>query len=73
MSCALLENYIEVCYIRRPRVCCLGATTTTASAKTDENVVCYTAVFSVVTQRFSPQSEWGGALRDDTRNDCVAD
>ena len=55
MSCALLENYIEVCYVRRPRVCCLGGTTTAAAAaKTDENVVSYTAVFSVVTQRFSP-------------------
>ena len=31
-------------------------------------VVCYTAVFSVVTQR-----SWGGALRDDTKNGCVAD
>ena len=29
-------------------------------------IVCYTAVFSVVTQR-------GGALRDDTENGCVAD
>ena len=29
-------------------------------------LVCYTAVFSVVTQR-------GGALRDDTKNGCVAD
>ena len=29
-------------------------------------VVCYTAVFSVVTQRSSP-------LRDDTKNGCVAD
>ena len=29
-------------------------------------LVCYTAVFSVVTQ-------WGGALRDDTKNGCVAD
>ena len=28
-----------------------------------ENVVCYTAVFSVVTQ----------ALRDDSKNGCVAD
>ena len=28
-------------------------------------LVCYTAVFSVVTQR--------GALRDDTENGCVAD
>ena len=33
------------------------------------HVVCYTAVFSVVTQR----SSWGGALRDDTKNGCVAD
>ena len=30
------------------------------------NIVCYTAVFSVVTQRSSP-------LRDDTKNGCVAD
>ena len=30
-------------------------------------LVCYTAVFSVVTQR------WGGALRDDTKNGCVVD
>ena len=30
----------------------------------------HTAVFSVVTQRSSP---WGGALRDDTKNGCVAD
>ena len=29
-------------------------------------IVCYTAVFSVVTQRL-------GALRDDTKNGCVAD
>ena len=33
------------------------------------HVVCYTAIFSVVTQR----SSWGGALRDDTKNGCVAD
>ena len=32
-------------------------------------LVCYTAVFSVVTQRSSPP----GALRDDTKNGCVAD
>ena len=32
-------------------------------------LVCYTAVFSVVTQH----SQWGGALRDDTKNGCVAD
>ena len=31
-------------------------------------LVCYTAVFSVVTQCSSP-----GALRDDTKNGCVAD
>ena len=31
-------------------------------------LVCYTAVFRVVTQRSSP-----GALRDDTKNGCVAD
>ena len=34
-------------------------------------VVCYTAVFRVVTQRSSPLE--GGALRDDTKNGCVAD
>ena len=33
------------------------------------SLVCYTAVFSVVTQSSSPQ----GALRDDTKNGCVAD
>ena len=31
---------------------------------------CYAAVFNVVTQRSSPG---GGALRDDTKNGCVAD
>ena len=36
---------------------------------TGATLVCYTAVFSVVTQRSSP----GGALRDDTKNGCVAD
>ena len=36
-----------------------------------KGVVCYTAVFSVVTQRSSPL--WEGALRDDTKNGCVAD
>ena len=35
------------------------------------NIVCYKAVFSVVTQRSS--GLWGGALRDDTKNGCVAD
>ena len=34
-------------------------------------LVCYTAVFSVVTQRSSPL--WEGAFRDDTKNGCVAD
>ena len=35
-----------------------------------ENIILfhYTAVSSVVTQR-----SWGGALRDDTKNGCVAD
>ena len=33
-------------------------------------LVCYTAVFSVVTQ---PSPQRGGALRDDTKNGCVAD
>ena len=33
-------------------------------------LVCYTAVFLVVTQRSSPQEE---ALRDDSENGCVAD
>ena len=37
------------------------------SRDTSIQIVCYTAVFSVVTQR------WGGALRDDSKNDCVAD
>ena len=32
-------------------------------------IVCYTAVFRVVTQRSSP----GGELRDDCKNSCVAD
>ena len=32
-------------------------------------IVCYTAVFIVVTQRSSP----GGGLRDDSKNGCVAD
>ena len=35
------------------------------------SLVCYTAVSSVVTQSSSPM--WGGALRDDTKNGCVAD
>ena len=35
------------------------------------NIVCYIAVFSVVTQRSS--GLWDGALRDDTKNGCVAD
>ena len=34
-------------------------------------IVCYTAVFIVVTQRSF--SHWGEALRDDTKNGCVAD
>ena len=34
-------------------------------------LICYTAVFSVATQRSSPRV--GGALRDDTKNGRVAD
>ena len=34
-----------------------------------QTLVCYTAVFRVVTSL----SLWGGALRDDTKNGCVAD
>ena len=37
-----------------------------------KRVVCYTAVFSVVTQRFSPPL-WAGALRNETKTGCVAD
>ena len=36
-------------------------------------IVCYTAVFSVVTQLSSPLTRWGRTLRDDTKNGCVAD
>ena len=36
------------------------------------DVVRYIAVFSVVTQRFYPHALWGGALRDNTKNGCVA-
>ena len=43
----------------------------TYSCFATEAVVCYTAVFSVVTRRSSPLS--GGALRDNTKNGCVAD
>ena len=39
--------------------------------RSKSTLVCYTAVFSVVTQRSS--SLWGGALRDDTKKGCVAD
>ena len=38
------------------------------NSKTQDSVVCYTAVFSVVTQRSSP-----GALHDDTKYGCVAE
>ena len=38
-----------------------------------QTLVCYTAVFSVVTQCSWEEEEWGGALRDDTKNGCVAD
>ena len=36
-------------------------------------LVSYTAFFSLVTQRSSPHGVWGGALRDETKNGCVAD
>ena len=36
-------------------------------------VVCYTAVFRVVTQRSTNGRFVGEALRDDTKNGCVAD
>ena len=38
------------------------------NSKAQDSVICYTAVFSVVTQRSSP-----GALHDDTKYGCVAD
>ena len=38
-----------------------------------KTVVCYTAVFSVVMQCSSPLTGRGGALRDNTKNGCVAD
>ena len=41
----------------------------TVRAQTAEPLVCYTAVFSVVTQ----YSSWEETLRDDTKNGCVAD
>ena len=36
-------------------------------------LVSLAAVFSIVTQRSSPQTLWGGALRDDTKNGCEGD
>jgi len=37
-------------------------------------IVSLAAVFSIVTQRFSPGGgEGGGALRDDAKNDCEGD
>ena len=41
----------------------------TVRAQTAEPLVCYTAVFSVVTQ----YSSWEKTLRDNTKNGCVAD
>ena len=41
--------------------------------KEGRGIVCYTAILSVVTQRSSPQRQWGGTLRDDSKNGCVAD
>ena len=37
--------------------------------QTDKSVISYSAVFSVVTQRSSPER----ALRDDTKNGCLSD
>ena len=37
-------------------------------SKSKRTLVCKQAVFSVVTQR-----PWGGALRDETKNGCLAD
>ena len=52
-------------------------------ASAESVLVCYTAVFSGVTQRSSPQFPgmwcvlgsrlWEGALRDDTENGCAAE
>ena len=39
----------------------------------ENSLVCYTAVFRVVTQCSPLREEWGGALRDDTKNGSVAD
>ena len=36
-------------------------------------LVSLAAVFIIVTQRSSPQTFWGGALRDDTKNGCEGD
>ena len=44
-------------------------TLSTVCFLTVPELVCYTAVFSVVTQRCL----WGGALRDASKNGCVAD
>ena len=35
-------------------------------------VVCYTVVLNFVTQCSFP-AKWGGALRDETENGCLAD
>ena len=44
------------------------ATCTKTPTRASHVLVCYTAVFSVVTQRSSP-----GPLRDDSKNGCLAD
>ena len=45
-----------------------NATCTKTPARASHVLVCYTAVFSVVTQRSSP-----GPLRDDSKTGCLAD
>ena len=59
-SLSLLNLYLFGRLRKQPRFC----NTSTGF------LVCYTAVFRVVTQCSPP---WGGALRDDTKNGCVAD
>jgi len=56
----------------RSRVCCpafqiLTLDLISVFSCSDQYLVCYTAVFRVVTQRSSPL-EWRGALRDDAKN-----
>ena len=46
----------------------------TISLRLLHTLVSLAAVFSLVTQRSSPQTRlWGGALRDETKNGCEGD